>query len=164
MSSDDVIARLSEQRLVADLAAAPVQVGVARGWWELYPPEYPILGVRVTTSLRTYTPGVIGLRFETSGYPDQPVTACPWDFARNAMLGPDERPRGGRAEMTFRTNWENGKALYLPCDRVAIAGHTNWPAEHPDDLWDQAAGIAKYLELVHTILNEADDERTLDAA
>jgi hypothetical protein len=164
MSSEDLIARLGEKRLCGDLAASPVQVGIMRGWWEVDRLDYPILDARIATSRRTYAHGWIGLRFETTGYPDQPVTACPWDFERDTVLAFDDRPVGGRAQVTFRADWENGRALYLPCDRVAITGHTNWPAEHPHDLWEPAVGIAKYLRLVHTILNEVDHEMALGAA
>lgn len=62
--------------------------------------------------------------------------------------------------MAFRVDWENGRALYIPCDRVAIAGHPNWRAEHRGWLWNPAEGIIRYVRLVHEILNEEDYQGT----
>ena len=164
MPADELAVRLSRRRLEADLAASPVQVGIVRGWWSIQPAVYPGLNAMVAASPRACAAGWVGLRFDTAGYPDQPVTACPWDFERKALLAEDARPKGGRAAVTFRTNWEGGRALYIPCDRIAIAGHPDWLARYPEDLWEPSVGIVKYLRLVHTILNEIEYETALGAA
>jgi len=160
----DLAARLSTKRLDADLAAAAVQVGVSRGFWQIEEAAYPLLIVSFAASTQTHAPGRLTVRFDVTAYPDVAATGCAWDLLRGAQLAADRRPTGGRAAMTFRSDWENGNALYLPCDRIAIAGHPDWSTAHPHDLWSPDEGIAKYLRLVHTILTEADDAYHIDAA
>ncbi|MFN8629187.1 MAG: hypothetical protein U0838_02365 [Chloroflexota bacterium] len=58
--------------------------------------------------------------------------------------------------MAFRTDWESGRALYVPCDRVALAGHPNWRELHPAWARDLARDISLYLRLVSEML--ASDE------
>jgi hypothetical protein len=154
--TNDPLAALAVRRICADLEAGPVQVGVARGQWQIGEFEYPVLMVRIAASPMTYARGWVDLRVDITSYPDQAPTICPWDVSVIAPLAADNRPNGGRASMVFRSDWESGRALYHPCDRVAIAGHGDWPREHGDDMWDPDAGIAKVLRLLHTILNEAD--------
>jgi hypothetical protein len=156
--------RLSARRLDADLAAAAVQVGVSRGWWTIKEVAYPFLVVSLAAASQTHAPGRVALRFDALGYPDIPATGCPWDPIAGTPLAPDCRPTGGRATLTFRGDWEGGRALYLPCDRIAIIGHPGWVVAHPHDLWSPVEGIAKYLRLVHTILTEADDADQINAA
>jgi hypothetical protein len=162
--TEDLAARMCAARLTTDLNAAPVQIGAARGWWRLERVAYPELVVAFTASPRTYRPGRVALRYDVAGYADTPATGCAWDLETDAPLPAGRRPTGGRATLTFRTDWEDGRALYLPCDRVAVAGHAAWPGAHAGDLWNPREGIAKYLRLVHTILTEADDAYQLDAA
>lgn len=152
-SADD----LSASRLEVDLASAPVRIGVARGWWRIESFDFPILMISIKASRSTHAPGWLTLRLDVQGYPDTPPTGCPWDLVNDVMLSPESRPTGGRASMTFRTDWEAGRALYLPCDRIAIQGHPGWLTRHPADLWNPQDGIAMYLRLVHTILTEQDD-------
>lgn len=56
----------------------------------------------------------------------------------------------------FRSDWQNGVALYLPCDRVAIVGHEAWRSRHPSQCWDEAKGIVRYLEVISELLNSGD--------
>jgi hypothetical protein len=98
------------------------------------------------------------LRLDCVGYPQQPPTGGPWGPDRNAILAFHLWPhsRGGRVATVFRTDWKNGTALYLPCDRESITGHDNWRHELPSKIWRPAAGINQYLELVHELLTCAD--------
>jgi hypothetical protein len=77
--------------------------------------------------------------------------ATPWDEPNNAQLGATARPKGGRATLTFRTDWESGQALYIPCDRRA-EGHSQWTTWR----WDSSKEITYYLRLVHEILNDEE--------
>jgi len=72
------------------------------------------------------------------------------------MLAAAARPKGHRVGNAFRTDWEGGVALYIPCDRVAISSHGAWAAQHPAWLWDASKDITLYLRLVHEMLNDED--------
>ncbi|MGH2973618.1 MAG: DUF7665 family protein [Solirubrobacterales bacterium] len=154
---------LAQRRLARDLESPEVQLGVARGWWSIKKRRWPFLYVVVATAPNTYSEGEVMLRIDVGGYPQAP-TACPWNPEADAQLAADNRPAGGRAGVAFRADWEGGRALYLPVDRVALEGHPSWPSEHPATAWDPERGIGQLLALVHTILNEAVDAESVDAA
>jgi len=99
-----------------------------------------------------------GFRFECGNYPSSPVTARLWDIGNDTPLSELDWPQGGgRVAATFRSDWENGRALYLPCDFVAVQKHPpNWPLKHPSQVWKPAKGIVHYLEIVHDILYSHD--------
>jgi len=92
------------------------------------------------------------------GFAENPPTAGLWDETHDAPLAHDLWPRsqGGRLGAVFRTDWKNGSALYLPCDRESIAGHDNWRTEMPAKIWRPSAGIVQYLELVYELLHCRD--------
>lgn len=154
-----------EKALQADLAKATFRLGVAEGRWSLLGIAWPHVLIAVTArDGRQFT-----LRFNCSGFPASPPTAGLWDMKRNAI--PEEpdwpRSRGGRGSRlgaVFRRDWKNGTALYLPCDREAIAGHDNWRTEMPSKIWRPADGITQYLELVHELLNSHDYQPPARAA
>lgn len=143
-----------ERALRADLDRAAFRSGVADGRWRLVSAAWPfvLIGVKAKDA-REYV-----LRFNCSGFPTTPPTAVPWDADRNTQLAANLWPRsqGGRVGAVFRLDWKGGSALYLPCDREAIAGHDNWRTEMPSKIWRPAVGIVHYLELVHELLNSRD--------
>lgn len=143
-----------ERAFLADLAKAKFRLGQAEGRWRLVSIAWPfaLIGV-VAKDTREYI-----LRFNFAGYPQTPPTAGPWDPDQNTVLTFDRWPRsnGGRVGSVFRTDWKNGSALYLPCDRESIPGHDNWRAEMPSKIWRPADGIVQYLELVHELLHCRD--------
>ena len=106
------------------------------------------------------------LRFNCAGYPQTAPTGGPWDLKTNQVLAFDlwPRGRGGRVSAVFRTDWKNGTALYLPCDRESLAGHDNWRHEMPSKIWHPADGIVQYLELVHELLHSRDYTAPVRAA
>jgi hypothetical protein len=143
-----------ERAFEGDLAKAKFRLGQAEARWRLLNVAWPLALIAVTAKDgREYV-----LRFNCSGYPQAPPTAGPWDVDRNAILAFDRWPRsqGGRVGCVFRTNWKNGSALYLPCDRESIAGHDNWRSEMPSKIWRPSDGIVQYLELVHELLHCRD--------
>lgn len=159
----DAVVELGLRRLRAHLAGTAVQIGVARGQWQIGELDYPYLMVRVSASAQTCAHGYVDLRIEISGYPNLGITACPWSAEENLPLPAGQRPTAGRAGTVFRTDWENGHALYHPCDRVAVGSHADWTREHVDELWDAEQGIAKFLRLIHTTLNEVDHAAAVDS-
>lgn len=150
-----------ERALRADVAKAPFRLGVVEKRWVLLSIAWPHVHIAVTArDGRAFT-----LRFNCSGFPGAP-TAGLWDIARNAMPQDPDWPRsgGGRMGAVFRRDWKGGTALYLPCDREAIAGHENWRTEMPSKIWRPSAGITQYLELVYELLNSNDYQPSARAA
>lgn len=138
----------------ADSARAAFRLGQIEGRWRLVEVAWPFVFLGVTArDSREFI-----LRFNCAGYPQTAPTAALWDQKTNAILPFDLWPRGqgGRVSAVFRTDWKNGSALYLPCDREAIAGHDNWRHEMPSKIWRPADGIVQYLELVHELLQSRD--------
>jgi hypothetical protein len=95
------------------------------------------------------------LRFEFTDYPVQAPTACPWDAGTDSRLAPEKRPKGERVGHVFRSDWQDGSALYAPWDRVGLAGH-DWSSTHPRFAWHPRREITFYLENVHELLNDDD--------
>lgn len=97
------------------------------------------------------------LRLDCSDYPHEPPTGGLWDPVSDAVLPFDRWPRsnGGRVGQVFRPDWKDGTALYLPCDRRSV-GHNHWRHQLPSQIWQPAAGISQYLELVSDLLTSAD--------
>jgi|SRR5579872_6725919 len=143
-----------ERALHADLAKANFRLGQVEGRWRLVEIAWPLVLIAVTARDRRE----FILRFECTGYPQTSPTACPWDPKRSAILAFERWPgsSGGRVGCVFRPKWKDGTALYLPCDRQAIAGHDHWPSEMPSKIWRPSEGIVQYLEIVHELLNCPD--------
>ena len=142
-----------EKALRADLESGRFLAGEARKRWRLVAADWP--GVQIGIAARDGHEFV--LRFDCSGYPQNPPTARLWDAEKNAPLEVSLWPRGGgRIAAVFNPGWKSGIALYLPCDRTAIEGHDNWRHEHPSKIWNPAKGIAQYVEIVHDLLQSRD--------
>jgi hypothetical protein len=145
-----------ERALAADLAGARFRDGASRGFWRVLSLEWPFLLVAVSAAPRSGAPGEFVLKIECSGYPTQAPTACPWDTETNAVLPAEKRPKGERAEQVFRSDWENGRALYAPWDRVALSGHSEWPARHARSMWHAHRDITFFLTNVYELVNDDD--------
>lgn len=146
----------------ADVAKATFRLGEAEGRWRLIKVSWPFAFISVfAKDGKEYD-----LRFNCSGYPEIAPTGGPWDVERNQILAFNRWPRGsgGRVSAVFRTDWKNGTALYLPCDRESFAGHENWRAELPSKIWRPKDGIVQYLELVHELLHSRDYSPPVGAA
>ena len=138
----------------ADVAKATFRLGEVERRWRLNKTNWPFVLIAVTArDQKEYV-----FRFDCQGYPQTAPTGGPWDLTRNAILAFDCWPcgNGGRVSAVFRTDWKNGAALYLPCDRESFTGHENWRHEMPSKIWRPKDGIVQYLELVHELLNCED--------
>lgn len=143
-----------ERAFHADAAKPRFRLGERERRWRLLSVVWPMAHVAVTAKDGCeYV-----LRFNCTGYPSTCPTAGPWDMANNRILPFTQWPRsrGGRLGSVFRTDWKNGTALYLPCDRESLVGHDNWRTEMPSKIWRPAGGIVQYLEIVHELLNCGD--------
>ena len=138
----------------ADVAKAAFRLGQADGRWQLLSVKWPFAYLSITAKDGTEFP----FRLECTDYPRSEPTGGPWDMQQDIVLPADQWPQGngGRVSAVFRLDWEGGRALYLPCDRVSIRGHLNWLTELPAMIWRPADGIVQYLEQVHELLNSKD--------
>lgn len=143
-----------EAALIQDLAKPSFKLGEVEGRWAHFETRWPHVFISVTArdSIRFV------LRFNCSGYPEASPTAGLWDVSNDRQLAVDDWPKGqgGRVSAVFRSDWKNGTALYLPCDRTSFEGHENWRHEMPSKIWNPKLGVIHYLELVHELLNCSD--------
>lgn len=142
-----------EASLRGFLEGARFRAGASRGRWRVDKLTFP----HVVVSIRAFDGTFHTLRFECCGYPNNLPTAQPWNLESDAPLDLNRFPRGEkRISSVYRPDWKNGTALYLPCDRHSIDGHSNWNHEHADKIWDPARGLAQYLEIVYDLLQSSD--------
>lgn len=140
--------------LEKDLAGAAYRLGELSGRWRLVKLAWPYAYIAITASHRDGAPADYGFRFDCTGYPSQPPSAQPWDCVTDAPL-PAPRWPGGRSVVAdvFRPDWEQGRALYHPCDRITITTHPDWRHQHPNRLWRPERGITFFLEQLHDLLH-----------
>ena len=125
------------------------ELGVLKGHWRLVNVNWPQADFAVTARDGTEW----GFRFLLDGYPAQLPNARPWNIDNGCPLASQEWPKGsGRFAAVFNPSW-NPSALYLPCDRLAFAGHDQWVTQLPELLWQPSRGIIHYLEIIHELLN-----------
>lgn len=138
--------------LLEHLEQGPFALGEMNGRWRLRGLSWPFAFIDVRArDKREFT-----LRLQCNDYPNAPTGAF-WDVAASAWLPAHRWPRTGpRFGAALRTDWQGGTALYIPCDRNSIAGHEQWLQLHPAWAWDPKIGIARYLEVVWTMLNGDD--------
>jgi|SRR5581483_5452562 len=135
------------------VAGGPFQAGVDRGDWRLISIDWPHAIIAVAAPPRAHAPAEVALRFELSDYPQQLPTAQPWDANAKAPLPDALWPIGDRVSQVFNPNW-NRSALYIPCDRLALAGHEAWLTQHPAHAWNATRDITHYLRVVREVLRE----------
>lgn len=151
---------LDEECFLEHVAAPAFQAGAERGWWNVENREtvvWPYALVWIAAPVRGNGPPRYYFRFTLKDYPGIGPTATLWDPAKNARLDFAKWPKGaGDIGMAFRTNWNEGIALYAPWDRVAMDGHPNWPAQFPGVGWKPSYTIVHYLRLTHELLASDD--------
>jgi hypothetical protein len=143
-----------KERLERDLSSGRFLAGAARGRWSLVKTDWHYALIAITArDGRSFT-----LRFDCTGYPDVPPTATLWDVEQDCQLPGAHWPRGGRVSQVFNPGWKAGNALYLPCDRQSIEGHSNWLSEHPWLIWNPTRGLLQYIEAVCEVLQSKELE------
>lgn len=146
-----------ERVLRRHLCSARFQEGVDRGRWRIVGDiAWPVIMIAVSAAARDNAPNEFVLRFDLAGYPVSAPTATPWNLTNGGVLEPDWRPKGERVGHVFRTDWEGGRALYAPFDRVALNGHSSWKTQHPRQVWDPSKNLAWLLKILHEMLNNDD--------
>ena len=146
-----------ERALRHHLAGPRFQEGVRRGRWRLVGDvSWPMVLVAVAASPRDNAPSEYVLRFDLTGYPETAPTATPWNLSIENVAAQDQRPKGSLVGHVFRSDWEEGKALYAPFDRVALNYHPEWPKQYPHQAWTAARDLAWVLQILHEMLNNDD--------
>jgi hypothetical protein len=149
-----------EAALRRDLAGGNFQRGVARGRWRLLRVTGSLAILAVAAAPRSpAAPKEYAFRFDCQGYPRQGPTAQPWNAQADTPLPEREWPAGtGRFALAFNAGWRpNGSAaLYLPCDRLSLAGHTDWPVKHSHLIWTPDKDITFYLGVINDYLNSPE--------
>ncbi len=149
---------LEERAFRSHIEKGPFRSGVAQGHWRLISINWPFTTIAVSAASRPNGPSEYAFRFNLTNYTQMAPTACPWNCENDTPLEDGKRPHGGdRVNLAFRTDWKNGIALYLPCDREAMdAGHAGWQNTHPWMLWNPNGDITQYLRIIHDLLNSKD--------
>ena len=130
--------------------------GVERGKWRLVGDvDWPYALVAVSAAPRQNAPQEFFLRFDLTGYPTSAPTATPWNPDSGDTLEADLRPKGEYVSSVFRSDWEEGKALYTPYDRLGLKSHPEWSKQHPRQAWNATRDLAWLLQLLHRMLNES---------
>ena len=147
-----------DERVFRDHVTSPrFEDGVERGRWRIVGDiTWPYVLVAVSAAPRDSAPSEFFLRFDMTGYPESAPTATPWNPTTGDVLEEDLRPKGERAGHVFRSDWEGGRALYAPFDRVALHSHSNWRRQHPRRTWESTKDLTWVLQFLHELLNEAD--------
>lgn len=151
----------AESALRAHIEESPFLEGVDREKWGLHSDPakiaWPIVTLWVGAAAKPNCADRYFLRFDLTGYPNHAPTACPWDVDADTRLPNAKWPRGPRfVSRVFNPNWDGGKAVYAPCDRLAMAGHEQWQTAHPDVWWQASHTIVNYLRFVHRLLHLED--------
>lgn len=145
-----------EAAVRAHLGSARFLAGVVAKRWRLVAVDWPYVVIAVTATPRPGAPAEVVIRFDLSGYPTYAPTGMPWDVERACQLEHAKYPKGDRVSEVFRTNWEGGRALYAAYDRVALQGHSNWPAEHPRSCWNAGRDLSFVLDKIADLLTSED--------
>jgi hypothetical protein len=148
----DATVPIDHAKLLEHLEQAPFLTGEMNGRWRLRGITWPFVFIDVRArDKREFT-----LRIQCDGYPNLPTGAF-WDPDNGTWLPAHRWPRAGaRFGSALRTDWQGGTALYIPCDRNSIAGHEQWLQLHPAWAWNSGIGIARYLEVVWTMMSGED--------
>ena len=137
----------------ADANAPAFLAGVYRGDWTIDSVDWPKVQITIAAAPREGASDSFTLRCDLTNYPAQAPTATPWDLETATLLPQSKRPKGERVGMVFRFDWEQGRALYAPYDRVALVGHPGWATDHPRYLWTATRDLAWWVERVWDLLN-----------
>jgi len=156
-----------DQRLFDDdLRSVAFRTGVIAGRWERSDGGLPAADLPwpavifwIAAAHRNNAPDRFFVCLDVAGYRAVPPTGTFWDAATKTTLEFTKRPKGqadSRVAKVFRTDWESGRALYHPYDRVAAQSHPQWAGEQPHLVWTANHTIVDYLSEIHGLLNSGD--------
>lgn len=142
-----------ERALREHLAGGTFRLGVAEGKWRIISMKRPFALLAVSSAERQGAPDEYVFRFDFTNYPNDALTACPWDQETDTSLPAPKWPGGTeRVSLAFNPGWR-ADAIYLPCDRIARVSHDQWAIDHPEYLWSADKEITFYLEIIYDYLH-----------
>lgn len=149
----DAAVKPDHAALLAHLQGGAFLLGEEKRRWKLRCVDWPHVFVDVCArSGEMFT-----LKLRCDGYPSLAPTGAFWDAANQSTLPPLNWPRAGSHRgQALRSDWQNGHALYIPCDRQSITGHDQWTQLYPAWLWCPRTGLTRYLDVVWQLLNGDD--------
>ena len=153
-----------ERAFQRDLEDTPFRIGAVEGHWglpdaSLVPDgqRWPIVFLWVAAAPGKNSPDRYYFRLDCRNYPIESPTGTLCDPQTQEVLALDKRPKGrDRVAAVFRTDWEGGRALYHPYDRVAAATHPDWNTRYPHLVWSRRRSIVALLSELHALLNSSD--------
>ena len=147
-----------DERVIRDhVNSTRFHEGIERHRWRVVGDiVWPAVLIAVAAATRDGSPHEYVLRFDLAGYPETAPTATPWNLATGDALEQEMRPKGALVGHVFRADWEEGRALYAPFDRVALDSHPNWRTQHPRRVWDSSKDLTWILQILHEMLNSDD--------
>jgi hypothetical protein len=156
MSAAEPLIPPDQRAFKADANKPSFIAGVYRGDWKIESVEWPTVEISIAAARRPGAPARFCLRCDLTNYPADAPTATPWDPGTASKLAPVGRPKGDDVGMVFRSDWEEGRALYAAYDRVALAGHANWVTEHPRTSWNGTQDLTWWVLRIWELLNDDD--------
>lgn len=156
MSVVEPVTRPDRRVFDAHASAPSFLAGVYRGDWSIEMVDWPTVIISVAAAPRTGAPDRFWLRCDCTNYPADGPTATPWDPETDAQLADDRRPKGDGVATVFRTDWEEGRALYAAYDRVALTSHRNWVTEYPRTAWVATRDLTWWTTRIWELLNNDD--------
>lgn len=156
MSAFEPVTRPDHRVFDAHAKTPSFLAGVFRGDWRIESVNWPTVIISIAAAPRDGAPDRFWLRCDLTNYPADSPTATPWDPDTNAQLAADRRPKGDDVAMVFRRDWEDGRALYAPYDRVALTSHQNWVTEYPRTAWDATRDLTWWATRIWELLNDDD--------
>ena len=145
-----------EGALRAHLRSARFRAGELDGRWRLLELTWPIAIIAITAAPRPNSPDEFVFHFDLTGYLSQAPTEMLWDAENGRQLDLAKYPKGEIVSTVFRTDWEQGRALYAGFDRVAANGHLNWQTELPHSFWNPSRDLTWVLNKISALLNSTD--------
>ena len=137
--------------LKAHLETVAFQSGIADGSWGIIQDErltksFVLIWILAKTGDKYF------FRFDLNGYNEQAPTAILWNNEGNIPLEQSQWPLfNKRAKQVFK-KWRD--CLYIPCDRIALNAHAQWPSQYPNLRWKPFEdSIIKYVDELYHILN-----------
>jgi hypothetical protein len=152
----------AQRLLELDLQSVCFRTGLVTGKWSLArrvsSDDWPYVYTWVKAAERLNGPSWLLVRWDLQGYNAQSPTGAFWDFDINDFLPTHQWPKGksgSTVEAVFKVaGWAApGKGFYHPFDRQAMHGHTTWPEQNPQFLWNETNTFGDFLVLVHRWLN-----------
>ena len=148
---------------IRDLDSARFRRGADAGRWRLLNLAPPKAIIEIAARPLPNAPRTFTFRFDLDDYPNQAPHGQLWDTANATVLAVESWPLGPDASRVFNPGWNKGD-IYLPCDRAAQEGHSEWRDQSSQHWWTAESHIVDYMDQLWNVLNGSGYEGTQDVA